>query len=412
MIKKYLNIKGWSLMQYEIASLVLMLIFLPSFEAPKNLFLVSYVLLSLTRQYKTSNYLKFEKIDYVFLFLLATAFLSTVFSGLHGHEWKGFKSFFTVFIFGWTFVRSEYTKETIKGFFLCAVLAILPPLFYGFYELFWEKRYIFLKIHSVGHVNASGLYLMASASAAVSYLLFFKPKRYQNIQYLFWGLLIVLLSFSLLVALSRSAFLAFVIAALLLILFSKINFKKLVLGLLITSFSLSFLLNAPVFEKHMQDVKDNNTLAYRDKLWNVSFEAVRFFSNKLGTGIDNYGFVDEDFVRHRVESRGEIYDSKNYFYVNLTHNVYLSYLVERGFLGIISLIAFMSFWANSLFMNIKRLGRDSQHDYLWGGSLSAFLSVYLVGFVHVTLVHEPGILALFFFGLYHMYTKLYVNKKA
>ena len=162
----------------------------------------------------------------------------------------------------------------------------------------------------------------------------------------------------------------------------------------------------------MEDVKRNDTLASRDKLWNVSFEAVRFFSNKLGTGIDNYGFVDEDFVRHRVESRGEIYDSKNYFYVNLTHNVYLSYLVERGFLGIISLIAFMSFWANSLFMNIKRLGRDSHHDYLWGGSLSAFLSVYLVGFVHVTLVHEPGILALFFFGLYHMYIKLYANKKA
>ena len=83
MIKKYLNFKAWGLMQYEIASLVLMLIFLPSFEAPKNLFLVSYVLLSLTRQFKTSNSLKFKKIDYVFLFLLATAFLSTIFSGLH-----------------------------------------------------------------------------------------------------------------------------------------------------------------------------------------------------------------------------------------------------------------------------------------------------------------------------------------
>jgi O-antigen ligase len=162
----------------------------------------------------------------------------------------------------------------------------------------------------------------------------------------------------------------------------------------------------------MEDVKRNDTLASRDKLWNVSFEAVRSFSNKFGTGIDNYGFADEVFVKRSVESRGETYDPKNYFYVNLTHNVYLSYLVERGFLGLISLIALMIFWANGLLANIKRLGRDSHHDYLWGGSLSAFLSVYLVGFVHVTLVHEPGILALFFFGLYHMYTKLYANKKA
>ena len=412
MIKKYLNIKEWGLMQYEIASLVLMLIFLPSFEAPKNLFLVSYVLLSLTRQYKTSNSLRFEKIDYIFLFLLTTAFLSTIFSGLHGHEWKGFKSFFTVFIFGWTFAKSQYTKETVRGIFLCAILTILPPLFFGLYELLWAKHSTFLKIHSVGYVNASGLYLMAAASAAMSYVLFFKPKKHQIYHYLFGGLLIVLFSCSLLIASSRSAFLAFVIAAVILILFSKIKFKKSVLTLLLISFSLSFLLKAPVFEKHMQDVKDNNTLAYRDKLWNVSLEAARSFSNKFGTGIDNYGFADEVFVKRSVESRGETYDPKNYFYVNLTHNVYLSYLVERGFLGLISLIALMIFWANGLLTNIKRLGRDPQHDYLWGGSLSAFLSVYVVGFVHVTLVHEPGILALFFFGLYHTYPKFSLKHKA
>ncbi len=411
MINKYLNFKAWGLLQYEIASLVLMLIFLPSFEAPKNLFLISYVLLSLTRQFKSSNSLKLEKIDYVFLFLLATAFLSTVFSGLHGHEWKGFKSFFTVIVFGWIFVRSRYSKDTIRGLFLCAILSVLPPLIYGLYEFLWAKTSTFLKIHSVGFVNASGLYLMTLASVALSYLLFFKPKSYQNYHYLFWGLLIALFGFSLLVAASRSSFLAFMIAFVILTLCSKIKFKKSILSLLLVSFSLSFLLNAPVFEKHIRNVKDNNTLAYRDKLWNVSFEAIRSFSHKFGTGIDNYGFADEGFVKRNVESRGEIYDPTNYFYVNLTHNVYLSYLVERGFLGFISLITLMIFWANGLLVNIKRLGRDSQHDYLWGGSLSAFLSVYLVGFVHVTLVHEPGILALFFFGLYEMYSKLYLKKK-
>ncbi len=411
MIKKYLNVQAWGLMHYEIASLVLMLIFLPSFEAPKNLFLVIYVLLSLTRQIKTSQFFKFEKIDFIFLFLFITAFLSTIFAGLHGHEWKGFKSFFTVFIFGWVFARSQYSKATIKGLFLCSFLTLLPPLLWGLYELIWTKEALFLKIHSVGFVNASGLYLMTIASATMSYLLFFKPKKSQNYFYLIYAFLIALFSFSLLLAASRSSFLAFIITTFILILVSRIKFKKLFLSLFLVSIVSSFLLNAPVFEKHIHDMKNNNTLAYRDKLWNVSFEAIRLFSNKFGTGIDNYGFVDEALVKHAVESRGETYDPKNYFYVNLTHNVYLSYLVERGFLGLISLIALMIFWANSLFMNIKRLGRDSQHDYLWGGSLSAFLSVYLVGFVHVTLVHEPGILALLFFGLYEMYTKFYLNKR-
>ena len=61
----------------------------------------------------------------------------------------------------------------------------------------------------------------------------------------------------------------------------------------------------------MQNVKDNNILSYRDKLWNVSSEAARSFSHKFGIGIGNYGFVDEGFVKRSVESRGETYDPKN-----------------------------------------------------------------------------------------------------
>ena len=190
MVKKYLNFKAWGLLQYEIASLVLMLIFLPSFEAPKNLFLISYVLLSLTRQFKNSNSFKLEKIDYVFLFLLVTAFLSTVFSGLHGHEWKGFKSFITVLVFGYIFTRSQYSKEAIKGLFLCSLLSLLPPLLWGLYEFLWTKHSFFLKINSVGFVNASGLYLMIIASATFSYFFSLKPNKHHN-YYLFWMSLVI-----------------------------------------------------------------------------------------------------------------------------------------------------------------------------------------------------------------------------
>ncbi len=409
MIKKYLNLKTWNLLHYEIASLMLMLIFLPSFEAPKNLFLAIYVVLSLTRQYKTSRFLIFEKIDYVFLFLFVTAILSTIFASLHGHEWKGFKSFFTIFTFGWIFARSQYSQDTIKGLFLTPILSIIPPLLIGLYTF---KALGFLKIHSIGFVNASGLYLTLVASVALGYFLFFKPSKNQFMHYLSWGLLISLFYFSLFIASSRSAFLCFVIAAFTLIFLSKFKFKKILLSLLAISLCASFALKAPVFEKHIRDVKDNNTLAYRDKLWNVSMESIRLFSGKFGIGIDNYIFVGEGIVKPAVEARGEFYDANNYFYSSLTHNVYLSFLVERGFLGFFSLMTLLVFWAAQIFRNIKRLGLDQHHDYLWAGSLSGLFSVTIVGFVHTTLVHEPGVLALFFFGLYEMYTKFYINKKS
>lgn len=410
MIKKYLNFKTWGLLHYEIASLVSMLIFLPSFEAPKNLFLVSYVALSLTRQYKASQFLKFEKIDCVFLIIYITAFLSTIFASLHGHEWKGFKSFFTVFTFGWTFARSQYSKETIKGLFLCSLLSLLPPLLWGLYEFLWTRHSLFLKINSLGFVNASGLYLTLVASATLGYFLTIKPPKNQFIHYICWGSLISLFGFSLLIATSRSAFLCFIITAIVLIFFSKFKFKRILYSILAISLCASFILKAPVFEKHIRDVKDNNTLAYRDKLWNVSMESIRLFSDKFGIGIDNYIFIDESIVKPAVEARGEVYDKKNYFYSSLTHNMYLSFIVERGFLGFFSLMILLFFWAAQIFRNIKRLGLDQQHDYLWAGSLSGLFSVAIVGFVHTTLVHEPGILALFFFGLYHMFSKIYIKK--
>lgn len=213
-------------------------------------------------------------------------------------------------------------------------------------------------------------------------------------------------------ATSRSSFLAFIVTAFILIIVSRIKLKRLILSLFLVSIFSTFIFTAPVIEKHIRAMKYNNTLAYRDKLWNVSVEAMRLFSNQFGTGIDNYGFVDEALVKHAVESQGETYIAKNYFYVNLTHNVYLSFLVERGFLGFFSLITLMFFWSKRLFLGIKKIGQDLTHDYLWGASLSAFLSVYLVGFFHVTLVHEPGILALLFFGFYEMYIKFYFDKRA
>jgi len=412
MLKKYLNFKTWSLLHYEIASLVLMLIFLPSFEAPKNLFLASYVALSLTRQYKNSRFLKFEKIDYVFLFLFITAFLSTIFASLNGHEWKGFKSFFTVFIFGWTFIRSQYSKDIIKKLFLLPVLSIIPPLIFGLYQMLWTKENWFIRINSVGHVNASGLYLTLVASVALGYLLSVKRIKYQLFHYVSWSSLIGFFWISLALAASRSAFLCFIIVAPVLIYFSKFKFKKILFSLFALSLCVIFASKAPVVEKHMNDMKDNNTLAYRDKLWNVSMESIRLFSHKFGTGIDNYSFVEEEIVKAAIESRGEVYDPNNYFYSSLTHNVYLSYIVERGFLGFFSLMALLVFWATQIFRNIKKLGLNQQHDYLWAGSLSGLFSVTIVGFVHTTLVHEPGILALFFFGLYEMYTKIYIKKKA
>ncbi len=158
MLKNFFNIKAWGLLQYEIASLVILLFFLPSFEAPKHLFLIIYVVLNLIRQFKDGSLLKTNRSDLVFLFLIASLFLSTIFSTFSGEEWRGLRSNLPILVFGWIIARSNYKKKTLEILFAVSILSFLPTFIYGAYEHFLLKRFYFFKIHSVGFVNASGIY--------------------------------------------------------------------------------------------------------------------------------------------------------------------------------------------------------------------------------------------------------------
>ena len=74
----------------ELVFLSLMLLSLPSLEAPKNIFLILFLATSLYRQYtkKTKDPWKFW--DWIFLSYIASAFLSAIFAGISpGDEWGG-----------------------------------------------------------------------------------------------------------------------------------------------------------------------------------------------------------------------------------------------------------------------------------------------------------------------------------
>lgn len=411
MIFKFLNPKNIKLLNLEISCLIVLLIFLPSFEAPKNLFLIVYVFFALIRQFKESRLKKFDKLDYIFIAFFFSSLLSALFPVLHGNEWRGFRSFVTVFLFGWVFVRSEYSRQTIKTLFLVSIFSLLPPLLLGLYRFLCTQELNYLLINSVGYVNASGLYLTIIASASLGYLLSLNTKKNNFYSYLFWILLIMLFGFSLLVASSRSSFLSFVISSILIIIFSKIPYKKIFLSMFFFIFLACFYLKAPVFEKHTTNLKNHDVLSQRDKIWNVSIETLKAYPALFGIGINNYGLVDEAMIKSSIEGRQDFYNASDYLYGTLNHNVYLASIVERGFFGAFVMLSLMFYWFTRLYRGIESLFYDEQFFYLWAGSLTAFFSVFLVGFVHTTLVHEPGILAFFFFGLYEGYCKFYLKIK-
>ena len=155
----------------ELTFLSLFLAFLPSLEAPKNIFLGSYLIIALYRQSQLPSS-KLNIWDWVFLSLIASSFLSALFPFIAtGSEWKGFRGMLLWIAFGWTLYRSEYNEKEKKYLFIFAILMTLPPLLWGLKQLLFLFTKDSLQLHSVGHVNHSAIYICMMAGASISLLL-------------------------------------------------------------------------------------------------------------------------------------------------------------------------------------------------------------------------------------------------
>ena len=158
----------------DLVMLSLMILSLPSLEAPKNIFLVGYLLTRLTTEIIQLN--KGMKLwsswDTLFLTIVFTALLSTIFAGMpHLEEWKGFSVLMTAIITGWSLSRAQYSRENYQGLFKLIILGAIPPLSWGLYQYLIIHTKPNLQLHSVGHVNHSAIYLVMIFGASLGWFL-------------------------------------------------------------------------------------------------------------------------------------------------------------------------------------------------------------------------------------------------
>ena len=184
------------------------------------------------------------------------------------------------------------------------------------------------------------------------------------------------------------------------------RFKLSMMGLLLLSFFMMFQFNAKIVQKQIRNQENHNVLAYRDIIWNTSFEAARFYPF-LGIGNGNWRLITIEEIQQSVEKRGEIFNRDKYMIKEAghSHNLYLSWLVERGFLGLGVILFLMSSWIVLLFKNFRKIKNSKRAAYLWAGSLSAFIGTFGVGLVNSTLHHETAIIAFIFLALHLRFLK-------
>lgn len=396
----------------DLAMLSLMILSLPSLEAPKNIFLVGYLItriISEIIQFK-QGIKQWKSWDFIFLTIIFTAFLSTIFAGFSGlEELKGYKVFLSALLTGWLISRTHYSQNQYRIIFLLTVLAIIPPLLWGLYEYLIINSKTSLEIHSVGHFNHSAIYLTMIFGASLGWFTsqFYFRKKNETAQWqtILIGIISSILFISLIIGQSRGAFGVSVLLGLCL-LFLANDMRVKIIGMSIMTFIIisSMLLESGVIQKQINSQKNYNILAYRDKVWNVSIEASRF-SPLLGIGLSNWHFIKLSQIQKSVEARGETFNADNYYFPGHSHSLYFSALVERGIVGLMVTLIFMVYWLYDLIKTFKWSKKLSTSYMLWAGSFSAWLATFGIGLVNTTFHHEHGILACIFLGIYLSYTR-------
>ena len=391
----------------ELIFLSLMLLSLPSLEAPKNIFLILFLATSLYRQYIKKTKDPWGLWDWIFLSYILSAFLSATFAGIpNGAEWGGFRSFLIWTGFAWLLSRTHYESKEITWVMWVTILGTLPPLAWGLIEYMVIHTKDTLQLHSVGHVNHSAIYLGIILGAALSVVLSIW-RDVNLIKRLGLILLPIIFFVAIIVGQSRGVFgISLVRLSLIILLIpNPKKIKAVAFTLFAITLALMPVMNAAIIQKQIANQNANNTLSDRDRVWNVSIEAARFYPI-LGVGNGNWNRITLEDLKKSRDERGVPFDPTNYkLDAGHSHSLYLSSLVERGVVGFIVLLIFMGAWLATLIRSYQKLKTSSQASYIWGASLSSWIVTCGVGFVNSTFHHEHAILALLFLGLHLGYLK-------
>jgi len=391
----------------ELIFLSFFLAFLPSLEAPKNIFLAGYLIVALYRQSQLPPS-KWSIWDWIFLSIITSSFLSALFPFVGGgSEWRGFKGMLLWIAFGWTLFRSDYNFEEKKYLFSFAIIMTLLPLLWGLMESLVLHTKEALQLHSVGHVNHSAIYLCMMTGAATSLLisqLQSAKKKYTLIA----SFLFIFLISSVIISQSRGAFGIVFLSVFAMFLLSRLTIKIKTISLtLLTIFfiTITFIKPARVIEKQIASQDSHDVLSQRNKIWRTAIE-IAMLHPLLGIGNGNWNSIKIDQVKSSIESRGEIFDAEKFTMAYPhAHNIYLANLVDRGILGLIIFLSFMFTWLITLINSYKKFNRDSKAMLFVMGSFSAWITIFGIGFVNTTFHHENALLALFFLGLHLNYLR-------
>ena len=375
--------------------LIGLLIFLPSFEAPKNLFALLFVVSWVVIAKRENNWGgKWRVIDTIFLlWILADIIVSINAVITHQFPGENFRDIIRFVLIAWVLSRTNFSKNQMSKLALIAVMSTVVTILYSYATLLGSR----VELNSVGHINHTAIYLLLSYALSLT-LLAFNFNHLANWERLLLFFATIILFVATINTESRAMMGLVIIVTLFSMFYFVLHYRKIKFALaaiLICTLLATWLAyNPPVALQRIQANKNFLQDLTRDKIRNFSYYA--FKTNPiLGVGLGNHGELGLADIKEEVINDFGVFDTTKYLPFAHAHNVYYTYLVSGGVL-LFSIFSWFWFYiARTLF----KFRATMDNRWVFVSAANVILINLGVGWVNTTLHHEHAILSMFVLGL-------------
>jgi hypothetical protein len=132
-------------------SLLVMILTLPSLEAPKTISLILFITLFLLSHRNLLSFKKLAFSDYLLVAWMLVGFVVAGYVEIQHKEWSGASNAMLLPLFLFCLKNSQFNNKEITLFLITVIIATLLASVEGLWKLYNHQNF-FLELNSVGHV--------------------------------------------------------------------------------------------------------------------------------------------------------------------------------------------------------------------------------------------------------------------
>jgi O-antigen ligase len=336
--------------------------------------------------------------------MLVSGYLSAQFAGVQrgdGNEWLAVNDIVRYASLALCVRRSGFSARQATWVISMIVISCTIAAIEGFWYLKVSGIRDTLQLVSVGHVNHSAIYMAICSSVAAGLMLAFwrgAGRGAKGAMIASTGLLLT----GLFIGGSRAAA---AVGVLLLLFFGAIGARAAGFGRAIWALLLPMILVAilvggqAAIKRQLEYASKNYWMSHRDLIWNRGLVGWRQHP-VFGIGMDNYSQITDARLQAWLAEQGRPYVAEAYSPAPHAHSLFVNTLVERGLIGLATLLALLAAWFANLLQRRPTFSGGGSAVALWCASFSALAVSVTIGLFNTTFHHEHAMLAVLCLALW------------